>query len=36
MAFSLKTPAPVVACLRQALQRLHDNGTYAAIARKWM
>lgn len=36
MAFSLKTPAPVVARLREALQRLHDNGTYAAIARKWM
>lgn len=36
MAFSLNTPAPLVARLRQALQRLHDNGTYAAIARKWM
>lgn len=36
MAFSLNTPAPVVERLRQALQRVHDNGTYAAIARKWM
>lgn len=36
MAFSLKTPAPLVARLRQALQRIHENGTYAAIARKWM
>lgn len=36
MAVSLKTPAEVVARLRTALQRLHDNGSYAAIARKWM
>jgi len=36
MAFSLKTPEPIVARLREALQRIHDNGTYAAIARKWM
>jgi polar amino acid transport system substrate-binding protein len=36
MAFSRNTPAPMVARVRQALQRLHDNGTYAAIARKWM
>jgi polar amino acid transport system substrate-binding protein len=36
MAFSLKTSASIVARLRQALQRIHDNGTYAAIARKWM
>lgn len=36
MAFSLKTPAATVQRLREALQRIHDNGTYATIARKWL
>jgi polar amino acid transport system substrate-binding protein len=36
MAVSLKTAPEMVARLREALQRLQDNGSYAAIARKWM
>lgn len=36
MAFSLKTPAATVERARQALKRIQDNGTYAAIARKWL
>lgn len=36
IAFSLKTPAATVERAREALKRIHDDGTYAAIARKWM
>lgn len=36
IAVSLRTSPEVVARLRQAMQRLQDNGSYAAIARKWM
>ncbi|MFF7706638.1 transporter substrate-binding domain-containing protein [Pseudomonas sp. NPDC007930] len=36
MAFSLGTPAATVERFRTALDALHQDGTYAAIARKWL
>jgi len=35
MAFGLKAPDPLVARLRHALERIKQDGTYAAIQRKW-
>jgi len=36
MAFSLQTEDAVVERFRQGLQAIRSNGTYAAIARKWL
>lgn len=36
VAFSLKTPAHTVDSFRAALQRLHTDGRYDAIKRKWL
>jgi polar amino acid transport system substrate-binding protein len=36
VAFSLSTPAHTVEAFRAALQRLHGDGRYDAIVRKWM
>jgi polar amino acid transport system substrate-binding protein len=36
MAFSLQTPDAVVERFRQGLQAIRSNGTYDAIARKWL
>lgn len=36
MAFSLKTPDAVVARFRKGLESIRTNGTYDAIAKKWL
>lgn len=36
LAFSLDTPAATVERFREGLETIHRNGTYAAIARKWL
>jgi polar amino acid transport system substrate-binding protein len=36
MAFSLQTPDAVVERFRQGLQAIRSNGTYDAIAKKWL
>jgi polar amino acid transport system substrate-binding protein len=36
LAFSLGTPATTVERFRRGLETLHRNGTYDAIARKWL
>jgi polar amino acid transport system substrate-binding protein len=35
MAFSLRTPAATVERFRVGLEAIRDNGTYAAIVKKW-
>lgn len=36
MAFSSQTSTEVIERFRQALKQVHEDGTYAAIARKWL